>query len=114
MDKITDAERIEDLAAEIMSRGQMATPELLTSVRLSVVRMEGKLDNALAELKDVAVFQRDTLQKLADHDKRLMQNDTRWKVAFIVLGGLWAVLLLLLTAVAYPIMARAVEAILGA
>ena len=104
-----EVQRLEDLAAEIMSRGAAATPEVLTSVRLSVARMETKLDTALAKLEDVAIFQGEVNKTLAAHDKRLSKLEWRWALALIVLGGAWAVLLIILGAAAYPILANIIN-----
>ncbi len=109
-----ETQRIEDLAAEIMSRGAMANPELLSSVRLSVARMEVKLDNTLALMKDHAIFQADVRKHMAEVDKRLTKLEWRWTLALVVLGGAWAVLLVLLGAVAYPLFGQIVNGAFGA
>ncbi len=98
-----ETQRIEDLAAEIMSRGAMANPELLSSVRLSVARM-----------KDHAIFQADVRKHMAEVDKRLTKLEWRWTLALVVLGGAWAVLLVLLGAVAYPLFGQIVNGAFGA
>jgi hypothetical protein len=85
-----DHNRLEDLAAQVMSRSTILTSEQVAGFRVAMARMEGKLDAALA-LKAEVVELREENQGLALKVNRLEAHMgvLMWVggVAGIVLAG---------------------------
>lgn len=67
---LADDQRLEDLAAQVMARGTILTSEQVAGFRVSIARMEGKLDAALA-LKAEVEEMRDEMQEMALKVNRL-------------------------------------------
>jgi hypothetical protein len=104
-------QRLNDLIAEVLTRGNMVTPEMVANLRIAMGRVEEKLDNTLAKLVDMELFRkdaRDAIAKVEDKadalDKRIVSLEVALKVAVWVTGAAWALALAVLSALAYKVL----------
>lgn len=79
-------QRLEDLSAEVLTRGSILTAEQITGFRISIARMEGKLDAALALREDFEEFEKETQTTLEDIKLKLGKLESFKAVALWVAG----------------------------
>lgn len=88
----TENDRLEDLSAQLLSRSAFMTSEQLSGFRVSIARMEGKLDAALALREDFEDFEEKTDVRVRALELKVTQLEG-FKAVSIWVAGLVGMLM---------------------